>query len=499
MTRWFFRTLAAACLPALAACAVGPDYQVPPPPAVTRYTETELPAQTASPGTSAGQPQRLVAGLDLQAEWWTMFHSEKLNGLVAEAIKNNPNVAAAQASLRAAREIVIAQRAAFFPSVTGGLSATHNQDSQVLAPTLASNALHYDLYAAHVGVSFTPDIFGLNSRAVESLDAQASIQRWQLEATYLTLVSNVVVAAITEASLRDQIADAEDIVRMETRVRDMTARAAALGQLSRVDVAAQDTALAQAQATLPPLRKQLAQARDQLTALLGRLPPDAPREQLVLDDLHLPADVPLSVPSSLVDRRPDVRAAEAALHAASAQIGVSIASALPQITLTATEGSAATQLAQWFGPGGGFWSVGGEVAGTLLDAGASWHKVSAARRTYEQMTALYRAAVVSAFQNVADSLGALTSDADALNTAVAAQHAAALTLSLVQQQQRLGQVSQLAALNAEQAYQQTTINVVQARASRLSDTVALYQALGGGWWNRPAQADAALLGEDRGR
>ncbi|MBV8613646.1 MAG: efflux transporter outer membrane subunit, partial [Acetobacteraceae bacterium] len=317
-----------------------------------------------------------------------------------------------------------------------------------------------------------------------SLAAQAECQRFQLEATYLTLSSSVVAAAVQEASLRGQIAATEETIRIETDLIDILRRQEALGQIAMADVVLQESALAQARQTLPPLQKQLEQQRDQLAALAGGFPSERLLQTFTLDSLRLPRELPLSLPSRLVAQRPDVRAAEANLHAASAQIGVAVAARVPQITLTATLGSSALQAGNLFSSGYNFWNLAAGLTQPIFEGGALYHRQRAARAAFDQAAAQYRSTVLSAFQNVADTLHALQSDAIALRAAAAADSAAARSLAIVREQLRLGQVAYLSVLNAEQTSQQARLALVQAQANRFADTAALFQALGGGWWNR---------------
>ena len=344
-----------------------------------------------------------------------------------------------------------------------------------------------NLYTAQLSVSYLPDVFGATRRAVESSKAQVDNNRFQLEATYLTLSSNVVVTAVQEASLRGQIAATQRLLALQHQLTETVRGQQALGTASQLDLLTQQSAEAQTAATLPPLQKQLGQTRDALTALLGRLPSEEPEETFQLEELTLPADLPVSLPSSLVTQRPDVRAAEENLHFASAQVGVSIANMLPQFMISGNMGSSALQLDQLFSTGTGYWSLGASLTQTLFDAGALLHKKRAADAALDQAGAQYRAAVILACQNVADSLRALQADADALQASAEADRAARKTFDLAQSQYKLGTFSMVAMLNAEQTYQQAEIAVVQARASRYSDTAALFQALGGGWWNRPGE------------
>ncbi len=445
-----------------------------------------LPAQTASAPVAAGEAQRFVQGLDIPGQWWALFHSPALNALIEEAIAANPTLQAAQAALRQASETVLAEQGSLLPTVTAGFSPSRNQTATgALSPASASGSPYYSLYTAQVGVSYAPDVFGGTRRQIESLVATAESQRFQLEATYLTLTSNVVAAAVQEASLRGQIAAAEEIVKIDSEGLDILRRQMALGAVAGAEVAAQAAALAQAQALLPPLQKQLAIERDLLAALLGRFPSRQPSAAFDLAALQLPRDLPVSLPSKLVEQRPDVRAAEAQMHAASAEIGVAVANRLPQFSLAATGGGASNTMAALFaGPGTAFWTLGGNLTQTVFDAGTLLHKQRAAEAAFDQAAAQYRSTVIAAFQNVADSLHALQSDADTLKAAVDALRAAATSLDIARRQLELGAVNYLALLTAENAYQQALNGVVQAQANRYADTAALFQALGGGWWNR---------------
>jgi NodT family efflux transporter outer membrane factor (OMF) lipoprotein len=331
------------------------------------------------------------------------------------------------------------------------------------------------------------DIWGANRRQVESLQAQADYQRFQLEATYLTLASNVAVDAIQEANLRGQIAATERLVALQHELTVRTEKQRALGTASELDVLAQQSAEAQTATTLPPLQKQLKQTRDALTALLGRVPAEEPDETFLLTDLTLPHDLPVSLPSKLVEQRPDIRSAEEQMHSATAQVGVAVAAMLPNISLSANVGTSATQIGQLFQPGNGFWSVAGSLDQTIFDAGALLHKRRAADAAMDQAAAQYKETVITAFQNVADGLHALRSDADALKASAVSESAAKKTFDLTNRQFALGSISYVALVNAEQTYRQAELGLVQAQANRYADTVALFQAVGGGWWNNPSE------------
>jgi len=470
----------------LANCAVGPDFQQPAAPDVTGYAPQPLAEQTSSADVKGGEAQRLVQDLDIPGQWWTLFHSAPLNALVEQALKNNPTLPAAEAALRQAWENVYAAEGAFFPTAVAGYSPSRNKTATGVTFTSASSGSpFFTLHTAQVVVTYAPDVFGSTRREVESLTATTEFQRFQLEAAYLTLTSNVVAAAVQEASLRGQIAATEEIIKIETQSLGILRRQLELGQVAGGDVAAVEATFAQAQATLSPLHKQLALQRDLLTALIGRLPSQEPAEKFELASLQLPQDLPVSLPSKLVEQRPDIQSAEAQLHAASALIGVAVAAQLPQFTLTANAGTIANQIGQLFiTPGTAFWSVAGNVAQAIFDAGTLLHKKRAADAAFDQAAAMYRSTVITAFQNVADALHALQSDAETLKAAYAAERAAFKSLEIARRQLQLGAIGYLGLLTTQTTYQTALVALVQAQAARYADTAALFQALGGGWWNR---------------
>ncbi len=463
---------------ALNAC-VGPNFHRPPEPAAARYTAEPLVATASAPG-AGGAAQRFLAGQDVPKNWWTLFGCDELNTLVTTALRANPDVLSAQAALRQAQETTAAQRGSYFPTVQGEFDGSRNRDATgVLQPTLNSGSPLYNLFTPQVTISYVPDLWGSNRRAVESLAAQAEADRFQLDATYLTLTANVVTTAIQEAGYRAQIAGTEHVIALERDSLGVLRRQLELGSIAEADVYAQEAALAQLEGTLPPLNKQLFQARDQLAALTGQLPADAAALRFELNQLVLPTELPLGVPSQLVERRPDVRAAEAQLHAATAQVGVAISNLLPQVTITGDIGSTAALFTDLFKAGTGFWSIGANATQTLFDGGTLIHRKRAADAALDQAGAAYKSAVLTAFQNVADALHALDTDAQALNAASRAEDAAQKSLGVAHHQLEIGSVSYLALLASEQAYQQAVVSNAQARASRYADTAALFQALGG--------------------
>lgn len=481
----FFRgALAGVWLLALPGCAVGPDFHKPAPPAVSGYTQ-KPPADTDHAAAPGGAAQHFDTRKDISADWWTVFHSKPLNDLVEEALRNNADLKAAQAALKSSRESVLAQRGAFFPSVSAGLSATRQQDPPgALAPVPSNNAFLYSLYTPQVSVSYMPDIFGLNRRTVESLTAQEKAVRFELFAAYVTLTANVVVTAIQIASTDDQIAATRALIGADRKMLDILADQQNKGYASGLDLAAQQSQLASAEAALAPLMKQSAQLHHLLAVLTGHFPSEGPRADFTLASLTLPVDLPLSVPSKLVEQRPDVRQAEENLHSASAQIGVAVANRFPNIQLTAGAGSEALKWSQLFTPGTEFWNLGASLTAPIFQGGQLLHQERAARANYEQAAQQYRSTVLAAFQNVADTLTALEQDASALKAAAIADKAAKATLDITERQVRDGYSGNLQLFTAEQAYQQAHVGLVQAEADRYADTAALFQALGGGWWHR---------------
>jgi NodT family efflux transporter outer membrane factor (OMF) lipoprotein len=479
-------TSAASLALLLVGCTVGPNFKRPAAPDVPRYTAAPLPPATvATPGVVGGEAQRFVSGADIPADWWTLFHSPPLDALIRQALANNPNLKAAQAALLAAHETTRAQHGAYLPSVSAGVGVTRQRDpSGALAPVPSNNAFLYTLVTPQLSVSYVPDVFGLTKRTVEAAAAQEEASRYQLIATDIALSANVAAAAIEEASIEDQIDATRALIDIGRKMLDVLRYQKSKGYVGGLDLAAQQSQLAQLEASLPPLLKQLDQQHNLIAVLTGRFPSEAPAEKFTLASLSLPQDLPVSLPSVLVAQRPDVLQAEANMHAASAQVGVATANRLPNLTLTANAGSTALAIGQVFGPGTDFWNLGAALLAPIFDGGTLLHQQRAARALYTQAAEQYRATVLTAFQNVADSLTALDQDARALKANAAAADAAKRTLDLTRLQYKDGYANYLALLNAEQSYQQARIALVQAQASRFADTAALFQALGGGWWRR---------------
>ncbi len=481
MKRWGLAGLLASA--GLVSCAVGPNFKAPPAPKAQNFGSAPM----QGPISEGDRPQQLTPAADIPAQWWTLFQSPKLNHLIEQALQGSADVGAAQAALRQAHELYKAQWGSEFPTVQGGFSAERSKNAvgTISNPTnLPQQNPYYNLFTAELTLSYYPDIFGGTRRAIEQSKAQLNATRFQLEATYLTLTSNVVVTAIQEASLRGQITATLRLLELQHGLTDKLRAQRQLGTVNDLDVLTQESLEAQTQQTLPPLQKQLGQTRDALTALLGRLPSDEPPESFELSDLQLPLDLPVSVPSKLIEQRPDVRQAQENLHAASAAVGIAVANRLPQFAINADVGSDALSLRKLFTPYTGFWDLGTTLTQTLFDAGTLRHKQRAADAALDQANAQYRGAVILACQNVADTLRALKADSDAVKASMDAEGSAKRTFDLIQRQRALGTINVIVVANAEQAYRQAELGLVQAQANRYADTAGLFQALGGGWWNR---------------
>ena len=489
-------------------CAVGPDFKRPAAPAASSYSPQPMPDTTTSAAVQVGEAQHFDPQADIPFDWWTLFQSPQLNSLIQRAFKANPNIESAQAALRQAQESVIAQQGFFYPTVAASYSPSRTnlagnmggnspgvQGNGTIIQTYSNPAgpvfngpAYYNFHVAQLTVGYVPDVFGLNRRQVESAETQVATQKLQLEATYITLAANVVAAAIQEASVRAQIAALERIVAINQESLGVLHNQFNLGYVSGMEVAAQELSLASAEQALIPLQEQLKQTRNLIRALAGNLPNEDIAETFGLASLHLPQELPLSLPSRIVEQRPDVRAAEEQMHYASAQAGVAIANTLPQFAIAAGVGGMASTPDWMFRTGGGFFNLAASVSQTIFDGGTLHARSRAAEQALIQAGAQYRSTVITALQNVADTLDTIQSDADALKASAKTAQAAQTMFDLSRKQYQVGQIDYLTRLVVEQNYQLASINLVQAQTNRLGDTAALYQALGGGWWNRPDDA-----------
>ncbi len=478
--------LAALAVMVLAGCTVGPNFHTPAPPAAGNYTASPLPEQTASAPVKGGASQRFAFAKKLTSEWWTMFRSPELDALIRQGLKDSPSLAAAGAALTEAREnLRAAGGALLYPRLDAKLQGTRQRIS---GASFGGSSTEFSLLNASVSVSYNLDLFGANRRQLEGLGAQVDYQRFQYEGAYLTLTANLATTAIQEASLRAQIAATEDILAAEQKQVALVQRQFELGAVPKASVLSLQSELARTRATLPPLEKQLAFTRHALAALAGRLPGEGGLPNFGLDALKLPEDLPVSLPSALVRQRPDIRASEALLHQASAAVGLATANLYPQITLSGSYGVESSSLGDLFSGQNVVWNLGAGLLQPLFHGGELTAKRRAAIAAYDRTAAQYRQTVLQAFQNVADVLRALDTDARALRAQADAEVAAGTSLELTRKQFELGAVNYIDLLTAQRDYDQALLSLVSARAQRYADTAALFQALGGGWWQRTAEA-----------
>jgi NodT family efflux transporter outer membrane factor (OMF) lipoprotein len=471
-------SMASAAAMALAGCTLGPNFARPTPPGVTQYTAEPTPEQTTSAEIAGGDAQRFIKDMDVSGQWWTQFGSDALNGLVDQALKSNSDIEAAQAALRQFEQNFRASEGALYPQVNGSGFVEREGDA---------TGTPFNVYNATVNVSYAVDVFGGIRRTIEASAAQTENQRFQLEATYLTLISNVITTAILTASLSAQIAATQDIIAAQSQELDLLNQQFELGAVARGDVLQQQSQLASTQASLPPLQKQLTQARNLLSVLLGRTPSEIMIPNLELVDLKLPPELPLTVPSKLVEQRPDIRASEALLHQASAQVGIATAAQFPSFSLTGAIDSVTNSRAGSPGfltPDSFAWSIAANVAAPIFRGGTLEAQKEAAVFNYDKVNAQYRGVVLNAFANVANVLTALQLDAETLRVQLYAEQTAEQSLEITQERFQAGAIAYLSLLDAQRTYQQARIALVIAQANRYADTVALFQALGGGWWNR---------------
>lgn len=469
----------------LTGCMVGANFHSPPSPRVHSYTEKPLPAKTAATPAAgkAGKSQTFVHGQNIPADWWYLFRSRELNYLIARGLANSPTMAAAYATLRVAQETLNAQIGnLFFPAFNASVAGQRQQFSG--ASIGSGTQSLFNLFNASVNVAYTLDVFGGSRRQIEALRAQVDYQQFQLIAAYITLSANIVTTAVTVASYQAQINATEELIRIEENQLKILEKQFRLGGISLENVLTQETLVNQTRATLPPLQKSLSQSRHALLVLVGDFP-DRPLPNINLDAIHLPEHLPVSLPSYIVRQRPDVRAYEALLHAACANVGVATANLFPQFTINGIYGWQSSVASQLFNPASKIWSIGATITQPIFHGGALFAERRVAIATYDQVAAQYRQTVLTAFQNVADTLRALETDARTLRAEQRAATSAKRNLYLTQRQYFLGGSSYLALLNAQQQYQTLVISVIQAKAIRYNDTAALFQALGGGWWNKP--------------
>ncbi len=473
-------------------CAVGPDFVSPTAPQnalPSTYTQERLATELDS-GPALSKKQVFVPGAQIPAQWWEIFHNDALNKLIVRSLNNNPNLKAAESSLRSAAEIYNYQFGSLMvPSVSAGVTNQRerlNATQATQSGSPSSQGAVLGLLNASVSVSYTFDVFGANRRQLESQKALMEYQAYQLEAAYLSLTANVVTTAIREASLREQLKATRDLLNAQSTQLQVIQKQFDVGAISRTPLLQQINIVAQTRSSIPALEKSLSQTRHQLSVYAGLLPSQSVDAEFNLDSLDLPRELPISLPSELVRQRPDIKASEALLHQASAQVGVATANQYPQFTISGSYGSSAFNESDLFKGPAAFWTFAGGVTAPIFNGGALSAKVRASKASYEQASQNYKATVLTAFQNVADTLRALDSDTQTLNAQAQVESISKEALELSTKQYQLGAISYLVLLDAQRTYQQALINLIGAKANRYADTAALFQSLGGGWWNKPS-------------
>lgn len=461
-------------------CTVGPDFATPAAPDVASYT-----APQDAPSASGGQ--QLQAGVDIPAQWWQLFHSDALDQLVRQALDANPTLEQARASLRQATEDLNAETGGrLLPAVDGNLSAARKKvDPSAYGVPVSELPPPFTLYNASIDVSYTLDVFGANRRALEGMAAQVDYQAHELQAARMSLAANVVTAAIRQADLSERVAATRELLAAQLQQQDIMRQRLAAGGIAQADLSNQELLVAQTRSTLPPLDKQLAQVTHQLAVYLGQPPASLRVAPLRLADLTLPASIPTGVPSALTRQRPDILAAEALWHKASADVGVATANQYPQFTLTASFGSQRTRVGD-LSDGVNVWNLGLGLVQPLFHGGELRARKRSAEAAYDAAAAAYRQTVLDGFRQVADALRAVQTDGEAYQAYDEAWRRAAEAERIAQGRYQAGGISHLSLLDSQRQLLQTRIARTEADAARYADTAALLQALGGGWWNEPA-------------
>jgi NodT family efflux transporter outer membrane factor (OMF) lipoprotein len=470
-------------------CAVGPNFRRPDAPQVTQYTHRADPTATAAVN---GTLQQFRVGGAVAAEWWRLFQSSKLDTVIAQAIANNPGLDAAEASLRANQDNLRSGYGIFYPAIDANIGATRERYTPANIGQKLPGTV-FNLFTLSTTVSYALDIFGGQRRLVEGLRAEVDVAQANEQAAYLALVANIVNTIIAKAAYRAEVNATVQLIELQKEQVHLSEIQAQAGTVPYSAVLSLRSQLASYEATIPQLEQKFTQSAHLLAALTGHVPAEWSAPNVSLSDLTLPADLPVSVPSALVRQRPDILAAEAVAHAASANIGVATAALLPHFTLSGSLEAASNSTRIPFPANGRAWSAGADATAPVFEGGALWFKRKAAIENYRQAMALYRQTVLGAFEQVADSLRALDHDAQTLQAEEEALAAAEQALRLIQANYQAGLATYLDVLNADAQYHQAHIADIQAITLRYQDTVALFAALGGGWWNaerRDANAGA---------
>jgi len=466
-------------------CTVGPDFHSPKSPEATSYSSNKLRKKTlATPGAkNAANAQQFNIEQQIPNNWWHLFHSNTYDNLVAQGFKNSPTLSSAKATLQEAQASLQVQIGELlFPAIDFSADSRRARASTIAYGGPGTNSI-FNLYDTTASVSYMLDVFGRSRRTIEAYKAQIDYEQYELTGTYLSLSANIMTTGIAIASLEDQIKATKALIKEQTEILKILRKQYHYGGVSKTDVLLQETTLAQTQAKLPSLEDALAQSKHALAVLTGQYTSELTLPKLTLNQLTLPKNLPLSLPSKLVKQRPDIQASVALLHAANAEIGVATAELFPELTLSGNFGYLSQTTKDFFSHQNNVWNYGLGLTQPVFHGGALWAQRKMRIAAHQVAFANYQKTVLHAFENVSNVLSAIELDAVEYNRRFAANDTARKTMNITKKQYYLGGVDYLTVLNAEEKYQETQLDLIKAQAARYSDTVALYQALGGGWWN----------------
>jgi NodT family efflux transporter outer membrane factor (OMF) lipoprotein len=463
----------AATLTTLAACSLGPNGEPPVMPSPAHYGQSELLEQTAAAG---GVAQRFEVGAQPVPQWWRLYRSTQLDALVEEGLKNSPTLAATEKTLAGAREQLRAQiGSSLLPTIDAGAQATHERALGI--PNAGPPTVRYNVFIGEVEASYTFDLFGAVRYANAALHARVDVQAFELNAARRALAANIVTTAINAAALDDEVDATKRLIALARQTAQEDARRYALGAVPHAQALASQQNASQFEGSLPALVLQRQAARHALAVLIGRTPdavPDIPS----LASLTLPEQIPVVVPSTLLHTRPDIAAAEAALKAAAAGVGVATAQLFPSVSLTASMGQGGFKWPTVLSGAGALWGIGGSLTQPLFHGGALFAQRRAAIDFYEAAVDQYKATVLSAFQNVADTLAALEQDAQAASATEAQTQSARQAFDEAAARGRLGAVSTSNVRASENQYWNARLGAIRSTGQRLADTALLFQSMG---------------------
>ena len=467
----------------LSACGAEPPTTAPPPSADASYTPGGPP--TIPSVGKAGTDQHFTLGKEVSGEWWGLFKSQPLDDLLAQAVAGNRTLAAAHASLDAAHDAVMVAAGGLYPQVDFGASAARQRNNFKAVGLTGFPPKEYNVYSFGPTVSYTFGPAGLTTHQVEREQALEDVQSFELKAAYLTLTGSAVTEAITIASLGAQIRAINDILADDQENLRLTQDMVNAGAGTGLDVETANSQLASDRTMLPPLRQQMNVAQHALAVLVGKSPGAWTPPDFALDKLILPAELPVSLPSVLARQRPDILGAEAQLHASAAAVGVANAQLYPQLTLSADIMQQFLKPDTLFDPASNIWSLGVNLAAPIFHGGTLHAQKREAEDSYQATLATYEQTVLSAFGQVADTLDALSHDAEQLAAEQAAYESGESTLRLTRTSYSLGNATLLQVIDAQRQLEQARLGLARAQAQRYLDSAQLFVALGGGWWNQP--------------